>query len=614
MVRYIVFCLFFLSCFAMGGGLYFICSSHNPSVASSESTKAVALWDEGQKEQMKSFFHHLLPSQQRQCLLCFQGFVLQKQKNMIQSEKIFSKVYDEVESTQFLFKEEVLGGRILNAFFLEDIEKMEILTVALREQFAKSPYLSLFECLLHYKQKSFTKALQALSVWKNQLRDSESSLLELNIQLLISDFFLENIEAHCLIELGEFSEGRAILNRIIEKMLKKECDWDSETYDYAVLMLSRSYFLELKQSHSFKIYPDYYEMILFYKKKVHAIDQRAYEKFIPQEELFSMLMDHLFVVPKERLAPLMQIIKNWERFYFNPNYNLVIQPLIDRFVSSPEQVAHFCNSITFFEIEPLKKKLIDAFGVILSKKVKEVETTKAQQTLSILKSLDSNLWVSEKLIISPEALQDIISQDDADYTNLRKYLNLWETIQSYDIDKQQLVHYLMKGAKQLWNQGSCDDKALNLLRLILQFTNHDIESENIVFLFVKQVYRQMLTRHSITRLLKLEDFITEEGLTPITIREEEIANFLADAEFLYSQGEYHKCYLYSLWLTKIAPSPLAYRLLGLCLLENKCYLEAWGYLHSLPHNQRMHDSKVQKALIICQKHLPKDLGASYKRG
>ncbi|QVE49525.1 DUF1347 family protein [Chlamydia crocodili] len=614
MVRYIVFCLFFLSCFAMGGGLYFICSSHNPSVTSLESAKAAALWVDGQKEQVESFLHRLLPIQQRQCLLCFQGFILQKQKNMNQSEKIFSKIYDEIENTQFLFKEEVIGGRILNTFFLEDIEQMEILTDSLRQQFVKSQYLSLFEFLLNYKQKHFDRALQSLSVWKNQLKGSESSLLDLNVQQLISDFFLENIEAHCLIELGEFSEGRAILNRIIEKLLKRECDWDSEAYDYAVLMLSRSYFLELKQSNSCKLYPDYYEMILFYKKKVHAIDQRSYEKFIPQKELFTMLMEHLFVIPEERLTPLMQIIKNWERFYFDPNYDLVIQPLIDRFYSFPKQVISLCNSINFFEIEPLKKKLIDAFGIILSEKVKEIQTTKAQQTLSVLKTLDSDLWVSEKLIISPDALQDIISQDDVNYTNLKKYLNLWEAIQSYDIDKQQLVHYLMKGAKQLWNQGICDDKALNLLHLILQFTNYDIESENIVFLFVKQAYKQMLSGHSIARLLKLEDFITELGLTPITIREEEIANFLADAEFLYAQGEYNKCYFYSLWLTKIAPSPLTHRLLGLCLLENKCYLEAWDYLHSLPSNERLYDSKVQKALAICQKHLPKDHGAGYKRG
>lgn len=597
----------------MGGGLYFLCSVC-PSMISADNAKITDLWVDGKKERVESFLHRLPPNQQRQSLLCYQGFLLQKQRNMTQSDKIFARLYDEVEHSQFLFKEEVIGGRILNAFFLEDIERMRELIGTLRQQFTKSSSLSLFEFLLNYKQKQFSQALESLSIWKERLKGSETSLLDVNIQLLFSDFFLENIEAYCLIELGEFSEGRAILNCIIEKLLKRECDWNSDTYDNAVLMLSRSYFLELQQSSSPKIYPDYYEMILFYKKKVHTVDQRSYEKYIPQEELFSMLMDHIFIVPESRLPSLLQIIKNWERFYFDPNFDLVIKPLVDRFFSYPERVTNICRSIAFVGLDPLKKRLIDTFGAILSEKVKQVQTSKAQQTLSLLKRLDSDMWVSEKLIISPEALQDIISHDDDNYTSLRKYLNLWEEIQSYDIDKQQLVKYLIIGAKQLWKLGTCDDKALNLLRVILQFTNYDIESENIVFRFVKQVHKQLLSGHSISRLLKLEDFIADIGISPIAVCEEDIANFIADAEFLYSQGKYKKCYLYSLWLTKISPSPLTYRLLGLCLLEKKCYSEALDCLQSLPLHDRTYDPKVQKALALCQKHLSKDLGAGYKRG
>lgn len=48
--------------------------------------------------------------------------------------------------------------------------------------------------------------------------------------------------------------------------------------------------------------------------------------------------------------------------------------------------------------------------------------------------------------------------------------------------------------------------------------------------------------------------------------------------------------------------------------ENKNYLEAWDCLHALPSNERLYDSKVQKALALCQKHLPKDLETSYKKG
>ncbi|AHK63642.1 DUF1347 family protein [Chlamydia avium] len=608
MVRYVLFCVFFFSCFSAGGGLYFLYSIL-PSKTYLNNTKIVV---DGRKEREMSFLKRPLSNNKQKTLLCYQGFLLQKQRNINQSDKIFIKIYDENKNASFLFKEEVLGGRILNAFFLEDIDLMQELIETLRQQFSQSHLLPLFEFLLHYKKKCFSQALDSLYLWKECLKSHETSLLSENIQLLLSDFFLESMEANCLIEMGEFSLGRVILNRIIEKFLKRECDWNSDIYDNAVLMLGRSYFLELQQSHSSKVYPDYYEMILFYKKKVHTIDKKVYEQFIPQETFFSMLMEHIFIVPESRLSPLLQIIENWDRFYFNPNHELVIQPLVNHFFSSSNKVSRICCSIVGFREDSLKKKLIDTFGAILSEKVLQLKTNEAQKTLSLLKQLDSDIFLSKKLIISPETLQEIIFHDDVNYTNLRKYLNLWEEIQSYDIDKQQLVKHLIKIANQLWQLGTCDNKALNLLRVILQFTNSDIESENIVSRFVKQTYKNLLSSHAISRLLQLEDFIVDIGLNPITVCEEDIANFIADAEFLYSQGKYKQSYLYSLWLTKIAPSPQTYRLLALCLVEHKCYAEAWEYFSLLSTHAR-YDPKVQKALALCYKCLSKDSGINYEK-
>lgn len=611
MVRYMVFCLFFFSCFAAGGGLYFLCSII-PSKVYLNNKKIVV---DRNRESIVSFLRRLPSSQKQHSLLFFQGFLLQKQRNLHQSDRIFSKICDENKNASFWFKEEVVGGRILNAFFLEDIELMQELIETIKQQFPQSPNLPLFDCLLFYKQQCFPQALDSLHLWKERFKSEETSLLDENIHLLLSDLFLENVEAHCLIEIGEFSLGRVILNRVIEKFLKRESCWNSDIYNHSVLLLGKSYFLELQKSHSSKIYPDYYEMILFYKKKAHAIDKALYEKFIPQEALFSMLMEHIFLVSETRLSPLLQIIENWDRFYFHPKYELVIQPLVHHFSSFPdasEKAARICCAISSFGGDSLKKKLINTLGTILSEKVLQLKTNEAQRTLSLLKQLDSDIFLSKKLIISPETLQEIISHDDVSYTNLKKYLNLWEEIQLYDIDKQQLVKHLIKIAHQLWQLGTADNKALNLLRVILQFTSYDIESENIVSCFVKRAYRNLLSGHAISRLLQLEDFIADIGIKPITVSEEDIANFLADAEFLYSQGKYKQSYLYSLWLTKISPSPQTYRLLALCLVEHKRYAEAWEYFNLLSTHSR-YDSKVQKALALCHRRLSKDSGMNYEK-
>lgn len=608
MIRYMLFCVFFFSCFAVGGGLYFLCSII-PSKTYVDNKKIVV----GRGESSLSGSQCLLASQQEKSFLCCQGFLLQKQRNLHQSDKIFTKIYDENTRESPVFRGEVLGGRILNAFFLENIELMQELIENLKQEFSQSPTLSLFEFLLHYKKKHFRQALDSLSLWKEHSQSKTTSLLHENIQLLLSNLCLENMEAHCLIEMGEFALGRVILNRIIGQLLKRACEWDSNIYDRAVLLLARSYFLELQQSRSPKIYPDYYETILFYKKKVRSMDKKCYEQFLPQEDLFSMLMEHMFLIPESRLSPLLQIIENWGCFYCNPKYELVIQPLVNHFFSSPDRVTRICCFISSCGGEEvIKKKLIYTFRTILSETVLQLKTNEAQQTLSLLKQLDSDIFLSKKLIISLDTLREIISHDDLSYTNLRKYLNFWEEIQSCDIDRQSLVKHLIKIAYQLWQLGSCDDKALNLLRVILQFTNYDIESENTVSRFIKQAYKDLLSGHEISRILQLEDFIGDIGFQPITVGEEDIANFIADAEFLYSQGEYQQSYLYGQWLVKMSPSPKTYRLLALCLVEHKRYAEALEYFNLLSTCDR-YDFKVQQALALCHKRLSKNAGMHYEK-
>ncbi|EPP34606.1 hypothetical protein CP10139811_0692 [Chlamydia ibidis] len=611
MVRYFLAPIFFLTCFAVGGGLHFLYFSYKS--APLKATKANILWIEGKQAETSSAVQHLSSNQQRLYLLCLRGFFLQQQKKFIESDKIFAKIYDQRNKASFLFQEELIGGKIFNAFFLDNADELSALVSTYLQECPDSLYAPFFQFLLAYKEKRFLEAMEYLASWEGKGKIQERiDWLNSSIESLFSQIFLGTIKAHCLIETEKFTEGRCILNEIIERMLKKEWEWNTRNYDTALLLLSRSYFLELKRSTTTSIYSDYYEMLYFYQKKIHSIDQRAYEQFLPQHELIPTLIAHAFILPTEQLAPLINLIKNWDKFYTHPDNTLLIQPLLQHCFVSPKQVGHICHILMQAGLDNIAKKIIDAFANLLSEKVKQIAIKDAQVCLSILKRLQPNMLFTEQLTVSQDTLISIVSHDDKRHTQLRNYLKLWEEIQSYDIDRQQLVQQLIEGAKSLWHEGNYDDKALSLLHVILQFTNYDIESANSVFLFIKQVYKQALSIHAIDRLLKLEEFISDSALTPIWISEEEIANFLADAEYLYEHGEYKKCYLYSLWLTKVAPSSLTYRLLGLCLLENKHYLEAWKCLHTASLTCCAGDTKIQKALTLCQKHLSKEM-RYYKR-
>ncbi|ANH78554.1 DUF1347 family protein [Candidatus Chlamydia sanziniae] len=609
MLRYVLFCVFLFTCFATGSGLYYLFSSFTSLTKKLKTETFHTLWEEGLKEIPEGTLHCPSAEQQRAHLLCFQGFLLQKQQNFSQADKIFTKAYDEAEKTPFVFKEELLGGSIFNYFFLDKLNCMETFLSRLEEHCPNSPYLCLFKALLSYKQQEFEKTIEFLSCWQREKSRAQAPWLNLNIQQLLGDFFFDQVMAHSLVETDMFPEGRIILNRIIDKLLKRDCEWNTKIYDRTALLLSQSYFLELMQSQSIHIYADYHKMVLFYLKKVHLIEQNLYKQLFPEEKFISMLMTHALTLPIEELSPIIQLLEIWQRHYLHPTCSLVIQPLVENFSKRQDKAAQFCEALVSCSgLEELQQKLVVTFETLLSDKVQQVETLEAKQCVSLLRILDPQISISEKLTLSQETLQKIVLYDDDEQLmKLQNYLALWEAIQSYDIDRQQLVYRLVHSAKQLWKQGGVDQKALKLLQLVLDFTSYDIECENIVFLFVKQVYKQALACHAISRLLHLENFITATGIPSVLISEAEIANFLEDADYLFNHGDYNKCYFYTLWLTKIAPSSHTYRLLGLCLVENKCYEEAWRYFQLLSPNNSVYDSKIQKALALCQKHLPKDL-------
>ncbi|AEB41298.1 DUF1347 family protein [Chlamydia pecorum] len=610
MFRYFLFCAFFLACFFSGSGLYYLCCSSRCS-SSSGIWKSQAL-SRDQYEEISAFCQNLPSSQQHLYVQCSQGFSLQKQLKFDLAEKAFSRVADEIEDNA-LFKEEVMCGKIINAFFLNALDEMEARLSLFEKSEPRSIYLPLVQALYAYQKKDYSKVPELLSCWKENQAENSSFWLNTNFQVLFADFFFDHLEAHSLIETGRFCEGREILNQIVKALLKREHEWNTKAYDYTMLLLSRSYFLELISLESESVYPDYYDMISFYLKKIHILELCPYAQLLPEQEFISTVVEHLFILPKQRRASSMQILELWQHHYSQPQNQIVVEALLGNINTNLEDAVWFCEELASSSgLNCLRQALVGSLGAVLSEKVKSTQNLEAKQSLKLLQVLEPNISISKKLSLSLAALQDILLQDDKYHTKLRDYLGLWEEIQSYDIGRQQLVHHLVEGAKELWEGGGKDEKALNLLRIVLEFTNYDIECKNIVFLFVKQAYKQAMAFHAIPRLLKLGIFIKETGISPISIREEDLANFLEDAEYLFSHGEYQKSYLYCSWLSEVAPSPQVYRLLGFCLMEEQRYQEAWNCFLELPPQEKLRNLKVQKAMALCQKHLSKDLSLSYK--
>lgn len=120
MVRVFLLVVFLLSCFSAGGRLYVFFSSRDDSPSHYDHThRTVARLREG-----STLAEGLSMEQEQMYSLCCQGFSLQMQRKFQESEEIFSRIHKRKTSAPFVLQRELLEGRILNAYFLNNLSLM----------------------------------------------------------------------------------------------------------------------------------------------------------------------------------------------------------------------------------------------------------------------------------------------------------------------------------------------------------------------------------------------------------------------------------------------------------------------------------------------------------
>lgn len=551
MIRYGLFCSFFITCFASGGGLYMICSSQ----ASSSSQDIIRKAGRRCQDCVETLVDYVPACQQRHFALCLKGFSLQKQRYFTESNRLFARIYSEVEDVSFLLKEELLGGRILNAFFLKETGAMQEWITVLEKTFPTSVFLDIFKALWCYECREYEAALGYLKAWKDLLPGTRSLCLDESLSVLFAESFLERLEAYSLMHVGRFVESRILLNRLLSQF--REHDGSDELYSHLTLMLCRSYLLELQSVKSPEAYTDYYEMLLFYQKKFEHSHEML-ESYVPSCELIPILMEQIFRVSEQDVENIVRLIRHWEISYGRVEHSLVIHPLLQGMSSSYDRVEYICSLLKTMAVEGTRISFVEALEELLAEKMQQVRTDEAWQCITLLRQLAPERSLSRQIKISQPALRNIVLMDDETHTNLREYISLWEPAL---LDTQQLACQVVRSAAQLWKSACDDEKALSVLLVILELTHYTAESCNLVMAFVRQAYSQALEVHAIDRLLVLDAFLDQARLSRITLGEEDLANLLADAQYLYEQGEYDRSHLYSTWLMRAAPSSKSARLL-----------------------------------------------------
>ncbi|WP_348664223.1 DUF1347 family protein [Chlamydiifrater volucris] len=603
-----LFLILIFSCFIAGNGMFFLFSLYsNKKTSPSEST-------------IRSSSRSFDPSPTENSVLSFtysQGISLQNEQRYKEAEQCFSRIHQEFakqKNNSFLsLQKEVLSRRILNTFYLNQANDLEKLVNIFIKDFPQSSFKSFFSALILAQKSYYKEALDQLTLWEQQKPKNKEFLEEKILSNQLLEDIKDCLKARCHIETHSYFEGRLILNKKIQELIKNDTSWNTEKYDALMLLMARSYLLEAEKIKGNKI--NYYETILFYLSKINTYQRQVFETFIPSELLLSLLIGDLPSFPPEKLTVLIKLLEIWKQNSLPPNPQQFVSLIEKTF-----EEENISNLFVFLSLlsqsesfSGYKAELILNLTNNLSHNIQKSDILQAKKFLSLIHRLDDSLSLSNRLVLSEEALQEMILENDPQNKKLRNYLSLWEEIQPYNIDRQALVNSLVSLAKTLWNQND-DEKALNILSELLKFTHYDIKCESAVLLFVKKAYSQAETSHEVERLLKLEDFVLKRHLPfRSNLSEEKLINFFADAEYLFAHGHYAKSALYCRWLIRVSPSSHFYRLLGLCLTKQKEYQQALECFNHLPPSEKINDTKVLRALTICQNHLPQDLLMDYKR-
>ncbi|CCP58228.1 DUF1347 family protein [Chlamydia trachomatis] len=598
MVRVFLLVVFLLSCFSAGGRLYVFFSSRDDSPSHYDHThRTVARLREG-----STLAEGLSMEQEQMYSLCCQGFSLQMQRKFQESEEIFSRIHKRKTSAPFVLQRELLEGRILNAYFLNNLSLMAECITELEKVSGVEAHLLFFKALHAYRTKQYHLAVDVLSRWFGHVDQTKPFCLDTHVYELFSPYVLEEMAAESLIGARRYAEGRIVINSVFNKIFAREYAWSVDMYNRLVLMLGQSYLLELQEGVRSDLLPEYYETILFYQKQMKGFDAVAYKTFFPESMLVPTIMQHIFVIPETQLPLFMDALLMWENSYVHPDYSLVLERMKPAVLQDGIRTQKICQAIADSKIKKLKEKLIELFSDELVFCVSQGNTVCADQYLALLKMLDPRSSWGHKLLLSEKEIVNMVCEDDAQYSRLKDYLLLWEEQDIADVDRQQLMHYLFFSAKHLWRGGQ-EEACLRLLKEILVFSQNEKACLNRTLRLVKHFYTQALAMRNFTHLVWIENFLDEVGLPKTLASDAEIANCLADAQYLFAKGDYRLCIVYSSWLARVAPSTEALQLLGLSLVEQKEYTEALEVFQRLPLGEDTWNSQVHKASLLCYKYI-----------
>ncbi len=523
----------------------------------------------------------------------YEAYLAREELGLKKSQGYLRQAIQELSNKKSSTAQEIHLNLALNSFLLNDEEALKkALEQSRKLSIADEPWISFFTGCQAYLEQDYDKALTSwnnsksrkwLSNWmktgfEHHLSNERIGLLYLHSELENGHLFStrQNLEQYLLTLPEQFHQDIQVL---LALNYIKECDMlpygkRNSNFLKSIELLkqvpSTNYFYIKKRN---EIFSAYKTEILDAVSNHHFSDIPAYivalEGWKASEQLDELTTDLVHLLNEKIMT----------------NHHADATALLQ----------NLSLSIAGSELKQL-------FTMKLSKQMYEAITQGKQQHLITYASIFQNYLSDSALSVLADTtaskILELVENDDPDFGSISPYISRWQTLEKNSQNRYLLAQQLIQKAQRLWSINGESQKAFNLLK-IAKFLPASTE-ENLILADIEQAilktYHQALLQDHIHEfphiLMAMQSFhlSADEILDP-----KEIANQLADAQYLFEIGRYSIASTKASWVLQLdSNNQIARKIAALTAYEEGRYSEANEHFKNI----QMRDSSINHLFLV----------------
>lgn len=460
-----------------------------------------------------------------------------------------------------------------------------------------SPYLSFFEGLLSYQKGEYRQALTMLNQFREASAQQEKKAQgwrEAAFRRLFSPTWIAMHLNYMLLEQGE-------LFRAQEKWEEQLLHLPSEDplYGLGMLFLGQSYLKEADLLPLNERTPSY-KIAQFYFERIGELASFPLER----DRMVEQLGTHSLALLTAQQSQGLHFLHLLEQWRATESLDRIATTLGSLIGARGEEYLPLCKKIASeFKgshfIGLLSESLSETFLAHLRKREGSFSSLWA-----CLETLDLN---PDRYLLCGELTKEQLFasiQEEGFGERAHSLLTFWNDVFADERNQYQLYLGLLSYAEMLWNKEGYEERGTQLMDTVLAMAPVQDRGGFLKEMqrFFLQLYTQAEEANMIKRLSLIHDACTYFHIETTSLHTEaKFANYLADADYLFSAEQYSNAQACARWLLKLAPGHQeALRLFGLASYYLGEYEQAKIALKGLLHP----DPSAQHALILCMTLFP----------